>query len=364
MTATVRSSPTLVALGWRARRPWVRRRLRAALIAAGQNIWLSPLQLAHAAGIDDIPPAEAEAAVTDLVQAGRAEGIRGPRGWSHIRGLPAAAARPQPHAGVDSTDGDASTVRRPRDRGRLPAGDTTRWAVAAANGDDELVTRRSMPVSSRPFSSARRLPVRGDARLLPGLALFGAAALLALLVTGLLVRSWRDSGGDGPALTRAQWYQRAAHVYIDGYLAGRPGFALPYRFHEVTSVRQDAGRTALEEGMTRYIQSALFTAFPSQAGILTWGRSEFGELPAGPAADGWMRAVAEIYATRSLAGTPGYELTPGLQNAGGIAANEKNPAVLSDGLVRALRAALYLGTPDPGGVLDWARRQFGDLPPR
>jgi hypothetical protein len=57
-------------------------------------------------------------------------------------------------------------------------------------------------------------------------------------------------------------------------------------------------------------------------------------------------------------------LTDAFLTTGGITPGERNPAALTAGLERAIRAALFLGTPTYGGILDWARRTYGDLPPR
>jgi hypothetical protein len=338
----------LTSLGWRTRRPWIRRQVQEALAAAApERRWLTVGEVAIAAELGSVPSGEVQAVITDLVISGFAEGLRGPRGWGRVRAL----------TRLDPPDlEDAVTQRRRRSEVPGVATEARRTSGTAPAG-----SAQSVPASQRSFSVTTRVPARRGAGLGSGALLFGAALVIATVVAVLLVRSWSSAAGPS-APSRAEWYQRAAHGYAEGYQDGRPGFGLPYQFTEVTGVPATAPRIALEQGLIQYIQAALFTGYPAQGGILAWARAQFGELPPGPAGDAWLRRVAETYATRSLAGTPGYEITPALQSAGQISPGERNPAALTDGLVRAMRSALFLGTPEPGGVLDWARRTYGDLP--
>ncbi len=314
--------PAITALSWRARRPWVRRRLHAALVASGRT-WHTLPEVARAASLADLPPGEAQAAITELVQAGAVEGIRGPHGWSRVRGLTIVVAEQAARTAI------------------TPSPERTR----------------------RSFSVVNRVRRHRSSGLGSGALLFGVAAVVAAAVALWLMRSWNGSPATRPApLTRDGWYQQVARGYLDGYRAGRPGFTLPYRFTELSGVTPDAPPAQLEQGFAQYLKAALFLGYPSHGGLLAWARTEFGELPGGDQADAWFRRVAEAYAARSLAGTPGYEISSTLSTAGGIAAGERDAAALTAGLVRALRTAVYLGTPEPGGVLDWARRTYGDLP--
>lgn len=340
------------ALSWKARRPWVRRRLLHALQAQQDRHWLSTWELARQAGLPGIPAGEVHAAVTELVNGGFAEGLRGPRGWSRVR----ASLREGQWRALD--EAITQRARQPDGWLRRAAEDAVTTAIVVAPGS----APNTAPVAIRDFSVASRLPVRRTNRLISGFLLFVVALLVAGVVAGYLFERWTSEGQPGP-LTRAGWYDKSARSYADGYFAGSPGFTLPYRFTDVTGTPATAPRPQIERALRQYVQAALFLGYPSHGGILAWARTEFGELPAGDAGGAWKKRVADTYVARSLAGTAGYELTPGLLAAANLPAGQRDPVVLSAGLVRAIDASLFLGTPQPGGVLDWARRTFGDLPP-
>jgi hypothetical protein len=167
-----------------------------------------------------------------------------------------------------------------------------------------------------------------------------------------------------PPPSRETWYATVAQGFVDRHRAGQPGFELPHHLSEVTGVHRDASPEVLVWGIEHYLQVALFTGYPSYMGILAWARQEFGEYPGGAApAEAWIRQAAETFAQRSLQGRAGYVLTDALLTTGGINPGERDPAVVAAGVERALRAGLYLGTPTHGGLLDWARRTYGELPP-
>src|SRR5215207_7026492 len=70
---------------WMARRPWVRWRLRRLLASQDDQGWRTAWDLARAAGFEGIPNRELQLAITDLVDAGVAEALRGARGWTRVR---------------------------------------------------------------------------------------------------------------------------------------------------------------------------------------------------------------------------------------------------------------------------------------
>lgn len=376
------------ALGWRVGRPGVRRRLRAALAAHAGGRMLPVQEVVCAAGLEAIPSGQIQAALTDLVNAGLAEGLRGPGGWLHVRSsTPAFAGEPRFSRSATGAAGEQDVRRK---RTTVPAGQGSEQHASRSHGHESAAGSEgaasatapqavpeeadgpggwslapaaalAAPGALRSFSVTTRLPVRRTGDLTKGMALFVVAVLAAAAAALFLMRNGATKGHSAPA-TRAEWYREVAQSYVRAHRAGRPGFAWPYRFAEVGGVRENASRAELERGMERYLAVALFTGYPSQVGILAWARREFGEMPSGQAGDEWMRRVAESYAARALKGVAGYELTPALLAAGGITAEERDPTAVADGLVRALRAALYLGTPEPGGVLDWARRTVGEPP--
>ena len=365
---------------WRVRRPLVRRRLRRVLAARPDRLMVPVRQLAFEAGLEAMSRRQFHAALTDLVNAGLVEGVRGAEGWLRVRSLEGLRGVRRrrvrippgvPIGGVRLRSMTAGATgpsgwrllhlvrRRDRHEEQADAQRADGRLAAGLNGAAAATALWPAPVTTRTFSVTGRVQPRRGGRLLPGLALF----VVALAAGWFTVSSVMRSSAEPPAsATRAGWYHEAALAYVEAYRAGRPGFGLPYQFTELTGVRADAPRADLLRGMEKYLQVALYTGYPSQGGILAWARSEFGELPAGEAAGAWLKQAAQTYAARSLAGTPGYELTPALRKAGGIAEGEQNPEAVAAGLEEALRVALYTGTPDTGGILDWARRSFGNLP--
>lgn len=327
------------AIGWRMRRPWVRRRLRAALLAESGPTPMPVWQLAREAGLDDIPNNELQHAVTCLIDAGLADGLRGRGGWWYLRAAP--------------THGDGDGVRAERG-----------WPVDPAT-EPPTRSNPALPwpdaASSREFSVTQRVPRRRGSQWVRGLALFGVATAIAAAAVFMMVQP-RDSGEAATPANREQWVRLVARDYIDGSRAGRIGFTLPEDFTEVSGVSTTASNARLRAGMEQYVRAAMFTGVPSRIGLLAWARAEFGDLPGGAAGDAWIHQASATYATRLLAGTPGYALSPALREIGGIAADERDPAALTAGLDRAIRSALYLGTPEAAGLLDWARRNRGDLP--
>ena len=340
-------------------------------------------ELARAAGLEDAPAGHIHAALTQLVDAGVAEGERGPNGWQRVRGLVPLRVRAREFDRVEAPAlASAATVRVPRgaptptalpaggDPGRpraetAPSGSSPEEEAEASDGSGGGWTLTpaaawAAPGAVRSFSVTTRLPARRTGGMTRGMILFVVAVAAAIGVALAVVRIGAKE--DQPPRTRSEWYQEVARAYVDGHRANRPGFAWPYRFTEISGVRENASRSALERGMERYLAIALYTGQPSQIGILAWARREFGEPPSGPAAAEWRRRVAETYATRALEGAAGYEITPAIRLAGGINPDEQDPTALTEGIDRALGAALLLGTPDIGGVLDWARRTIGDLP--
>src|SRR5205814_1582763 len=65
---------------------FVKRRIQLTLSGQVDRQWLSVWDLARLAGLDGIPSGEVHTVVTELVHEGAAEGLRGPRGWSRVRG--------------------------------------------------------------------------------------------------------------------------------------------------------------------------------------------------------------------------------------------------------------------------------------
>lgn len=324
--------------GWRIRRPLSRRRVDAALRGSAGHRFRSPADLAAAAGLSDIPPRELQAVLSDLINAGRAEGLRDATSWRRVR-----AVNPAPVPG--STQESATLV--PVHGGG--------WTLAAAGAG---------PVTNRGFSVTARLPRKRGQAFLPGLLLFIVALSGAGIATMRIARP-AEKVESHLVVTREDWYRETGRRYADGYLAGRAGFDLPPGFTEVTGVAERAPRATLAEGLERYMQTALFTGAPSRLGLLTWARGEFGEMPApGPAADQWLATVARTYAARSLEGQPGYEVTPDIRRYGEFPASDPNSESLATGIEKTIRAAVYLGTPSPGGIGDWARRTLGELPSR
>jgi hypothetical protein len=220
------------------------------------------------------------------------------------------------------------------------------------------------PVTTRTFSVAIRVPRHHSNGWRAGIGLYMLAAMLAAGAVVMVLRTAPEPPAPPAPPGREDWYRTVSRGFVERYMAGQQGFALPHRFVETTGVREGATPEELEQGITHYIKGALYTGYPSHLGILAWARSEFGEYPGGPAGDAWIRRVAETYAARSREGRAGYELTEALRTTGGITLGERDPAAVTAGLERAIRAALYLGTPVHGGLLDWARRTYGDLPPR
>ena len=340
-------------------------------------------ELARAAGLEHAPAGQIHAALTQLVDAGVAEGERGPNGWLRVRGLVPLRVREREFNREEaSVLVSAETVRAPHGApvaAALPAGgeagihtaETEPSGSPPAEDAEESggpgggwtltpAAAWAAPGAVRSFSVMTRLPARRTGGLTRGMVLFVVAVAAAAGVALTVVRTGAKE--DQPPRTRSEWYQEVARAYVDGHRANRPGFTWPYRFSEISGVQENASRSALERGMERYLAIALYTGHPSQVGILAWARHEFGEPPSGPAAAEWRRRVAETYATRALEGAAGYEVTPAIRLAGGINPDEQDPAALTEGIDRALGAALLLGTPDIGGVLDWARHTIGDLP--
>ena len=326
---------------WRARRPWVRRRLRETLEAHSGGPSLRVWDLARAAGIEDIPSDELQAIVTDLIDAGLAEGLRGPTGWWYVR----------------------ATGYTPRDWEDIEEDETVPMSGGGGGWMMSPAMAWAGPSSARAFSVATRVPRHNSNSVLAGIGLFLlAAAVAALVVVGVLRAVPGPSAPPPPS--QEDWYASVSRGFVEKHMAGEIGFALPHRFTDTTGVREGATPEVLEWGITQYLKSALFTGYPSQLGILAWARGQFGEYPGGAAGDAWIHRAAETYAARSLEGTAGYELTDALLTTGSITPGERDAIAVTAGLERAIRAGLFLGTPVHGGLLDWARRTNGDLPPR
>ncbi len=367
---------------WRVRRPLTRGRLHSTLRAHPGTRLLSVRDLVRAAGLEGIPDRELHAALGDLVDAGRAEGMRGTRGWLYIRALPLTPAAPLHDDTWPERDRIAPSRSRPyrlsggsaiRTFRRLVHGGTARIesngrASRAPHGTaggwvSAPVAVLPAPSAMRNFSVTTRLRERRAGGILAGLAMFAVAMTVSVVASRAVIGRDASEAQSTPS-TRAEWYRQTARAYVDAHLARRPGYDLPHGFVETTGVAANAPRAALVRGMEEYLRGALFTGFPSRGGILAWARANLGELPAGPAGDVWIQSVSEQFAARSLAAAPGFEITAALQSAGSIAPGERDPVALTAGVNRALRAALYLGTPDSGGLLDWARRTVGELPER
>jgi hypothetical protein len=362
-------------LRWRLGRPAIRRRLRDTLAVYG-GAAVDVRELVDAAHLGDVPPRAVDAALTDLVNAGRADGLRGLDGWLEVRALPPFALAPV--EGIPAPMPARSRTRPATSGSRSAFAALFRRTQAGAAGTPDAESPFGVPGSgaataatpaavwpvpaARDFSVMTRLPARRARGFSAGILLFVVAAAIAAVGARVVIQGGARSQEPTAPTTRAEWYHAVAQAYVDAHLAGHPGYGWPYRFAEIGGVPETAPRDALVQGMEQYIRGALYTGYPSEAGILMWARSEFGEMPAGPAGDAYLHRVAAAYATRSLAGTPGYELTPAIRAYGNIDPNTRDPQAVTAGVERALRAALYLGTPDVGGVLDWARRTFGDLP--